>query len=1589
MTNVIRGAGGGGKGGKQRSPIEAPDSLRSISYAQILDLVGEGEIEGFVHPDAPLRDVYLNETPVENADATLNFKNILMDYRLGTPTQDYIKGFEQVQNEIAVGVELRQGTPWTRNITNLNLSAVRVRISVPSLTKADTSNGDVNGYKIDYRIELAVDGGAFGNPLNASFSGKTSTKYERVHELALPPATSNWTIRVTRITPNADSVTTGDITIIESFAEIIEVKLRMPMSALVGITVDAEQFNAIPSRAYHMKGRIIKVPTNYDPVERTYAGIWDGTFQNRYSNNPAWVFYDMALNKRYGLGHKISAANVDKWALYEIAQYCDELVPDGRGGMEPRFTCNIVLQAREDATRVMMNLATIFRGIVYATGTSITAVGDMPQDAVYTYSPANVIDGTFDYTSSARGVRFTTALVSWNDLNDFGRAKNAYYENEEGIARYGIQPTEVIAMGCTSEGQAYRMAKYIVLTSLLETNAVSFSVGLDGTLVAPGKIVKIADPLRAGQRRGGRLSSATSTSATLDAPIVGVVVGDTITLTMPDGTIVERAITSITGNVVGFAATPAVAQAESMWMIESPSLAAQRFRIIGVMESSESPDVFNISAIQHAPEKFAEVELGVKLDPQPISSGVLKVLPSPEDVTLTWRDISEQNATQQIITIEWTPVIGASSYIVRYRVENGSWVELGNVIANSTEFVAPKSGEYIVSVTAMTSAGVQSTPTFSGPHIVAPNAAAPGFLATLESDIADALAEAENAAAIADGKITSFWQASPPSIGPSTGQAQNGDLWFDTDDGNRIYRVVGGVWTDAQDDELALALANASTAQATADGKVQTFFQSTTPTATAIGDLWFNTTTEKLTRWNGTAWSQTLIDLAAISADINAALAVALDAQDTADGKIDSFYQPSPPSVASEGDIWFDTDDGNKIYTRRSGAWVATQDSAIAAALASASTAQATADGRVRTFFQSATPTATAIGDLWFQTDARVLFRWNGSAWTTFSEADVARSSDGMVPNPDFEASGTIIPPPGWIVNGSGVTLSYVTSGQQSGTRSLKIAATAANAGIMSATPIAVKPGQVLELTAFSRLVTAWPRMRLRYETAAGAFLSARDLDNSVSGWRENTLRDTVPANAAKVRIALGLAFAGDADFDAITFRRLDASETAPNLLSNADFTYGTTGWQGGPVRYLDYSEANQLRTGSLGSGVYSFIFQDVELGLVIGGGIDVTAQVEVAPVGWSGAALVQISVEFLNASKVSVGGTIVASRIVGQIPDGQFTRISVSGKTPATAYNFLRVVLTSLGPVSALVAWRRPKLERSPVPTFFDPGVDRTFGNELLVVGSGRRVGDQRNLQPLTIGGIRSRWDGLLIGYSASADEGPATITINVSAATLRAGSAAIPYNASSFVTSQVRGTTVRRQLYYLDPTYSGGAKTLNMSTNANSLADRDDVVWVGEVTTVSPASGGGGGGGDPGAGCVDAIMWVNDYQQARDVQLGELLDCPVYGDQATIEQRHVRQNHSTLQPCHVIRTESGAEVVASDSTPMTLRDGSVAYMPEMMGREALVETDGVLAWENVVLCEPVGLRPVIAFNVGDTCYFAGRDPRKRIATHNILIKP
>lgn len=726
MTAMIKGAKGGSD--KPRTPKESPDSLVSIAYARLIDLISEGEIYGLVNGSA---SIYLDETPASTSGGS-SFSGFSWEQRTGSQDQPYLAGFPQVENEINIGVELQASAPWVRSITNTDLSAVRINFTVPRLAKQNASSGDTTGYRVDYAIDVAIGLGAYQQVLTGAFNGKTTGGYERSVRIDLPEGSGGWRVRVRRLTPNSTSSTIADTVNIKSFTEIIDAKFRYPNSALVGVSFDAETFGgSVPRRGYHARGRIIRVPSNYDPEARTYTGIWDGTFQLAYSNNPAWIYYDLLLHPRYGLGDRIDASQVDKWGLYQIGQYCDQLVSDGQGGMEPRFVCNLYLQKRADAYKALQDIAAVFRGITYWGAGQAIVSADMPADPVYTYTNANVKNGKFSYKGSKRSTRYSAVLVGWNDPSDMYRRKVEYVQDDDAVARFGVQTTEITALGCTSQAQAQRAGRWALLTNLLETETVTFAVGLDGIRARPGQIIRVADNARAGRRIGGRLSAATATVITVDK-VEGVQSGDELTCILPSGVAQTRSIIAVDGHQLTVApAFDAAPVAQSVWAWESTSLAAQRYRIVSIAESG--PLEYAITASKYVEGKHAAVDSGAIISQRPITAIPSSVQTAPTNIRAISDWMIEQTMAVTTMTILWDAAPGATRYDVEWKRGDGAWAYAGRVGGTEIDVVGIYAGTYQIRVRALNSLDVTSPWGYSEAIELAGKAGTPPAVAFLNA----------------------------------------------------------------------------------------------------------------------------------------------------------------------------------------------------------------------------------------------------------------------------------------------------------------------------------------------------------------------------------------------------------------------------------------------------------------------------------------------------------------------------------------------------------------------------------------------------------------------------------------------------------------------------------------------------------------------------------------------------------------------------------------------------------------------------------------------------------------------------------------
>lgn len=694
----------GAKGGedKPKTPTEAPDSLRSVAIAKILIAVGEGEFEGT--PTG--KDIYLDNTPLQDPQGNMNFPNVKWEWRTGAVDQSYIQGIPSVENETTISTELRSGTPWVRAITNTQLSAVRVRFAWPALQSVD-AGGNINGYAIGYKVELATDGGAYQEVLNEAVSGKTTSLYERTRRIDLPKATTGWLMRITRLTANQNNNKISDTMQIAGFTEVIDAKIRYPNTALLYIEFSAEQFRSIPAVTVETKLKKMQVPSNYDPVSRAYSGVWDGTFKQACTDNAVWMTYDITTADRFGLGRRIKPWMVDKWELYRISQYCDQLVPDGKGGQEPRFICNLNLQSKSDAWSLLRDISAIYRGMTYWAQGQVFTLADMPRatDFDFAYTRANVIDGRFTYSSASERTRYTRALVSYdNPLNNYDTDVTAVTDQKL-QRRYGDNPLEISAIGCTRESEAQRRGKWALLTNSKD-RAVTFKVGLDGRIPLPGYVIPIADELLAGRPVGGRISAVSGRVITLDRDTQAQP-GDRLILNLPDGKCEGRTVQLVSGRkvtvTVAYSLTP---EAELVWALDADDLAIPLYRVVSV--ARPEPGVFEISAVQYDPSKFAHIDTGARLEERPISVIPVTVVPPPASVTLTSSYAVNQGIAISTMNISWPAVNGAVAYDVEWRKDSGNWIKVQRTGSTSVDVTGIYSGAYMARVRSVSAFEISS-----------------------------------------------------------------------------------------------------------------------------------------------------------------------------------------------------------------------------------------------------------------------------------------------------------------------------------------------------------------------------------------------------------------------------------------------------------------------------------------------------------------------------------------------------------------------------------------------------------------------------------------------------------------------------------------------------------------------------------------------------------------------------------------------------------------------------------------------------------------------------------------------------------------
>lgn len=717
-SGVLPG-GGGGLG--TYSPTDP--NAREAGYIQ--QLVSEGPIYGLVNG---LKDVKLDGTPILDAAGNPNFTGLAFALTAGTNTQAMIPGFTGVESETSVNVKVPQASPVTRTISTTGISAIRVRIAIPALKVINATSGAESGASVQVKIErqsASYNGGAWETVTlegNGVISGKFGSKYTKAFRIETPAA-GPWSIRVTRLTADHTSGApdyTQDETWWDAYTEVTDVKLRMPYSAVAALRVDAKQFRQIPKLTMKVRLRLIQVPSNYNPTTRVYTGIWDGTFQTAWSDNPAWVWYDLASHTRYGAGTVLDASKIDKWALYTIGQYCDQLVSDGNGGTEPRFRCNLYLQSQEEALKVLGDLASVFRGMVYSAGGMVTAVQDVDAAPSAIFTASNVIDGRFSYQGAARKSRHSAALVSWQDPNNGYQASVEYVEDQDAITRYGYNPTQIAALGATSQAQARRLGVWLLLTESMSTETVTFSAGLEGSTLRPGVVIGIQDQFRAATGRLGGRCAAESTTSTiqLDSTITVPAGTQTLYVRLPDGTVQSRTVTTPAGPASALAVSSPFSVAPnalSQW-----ALGVALYRVVSIKKGDGI--TYDITALEHNPAKYALV------DSTTITPGAVKdatILTPPSGITLADVVRVEKDKLVQSLTASWAGT--AVSYEAEASLDYGPWQPMKvNALAATLEPIVP--GTWRVRVRGTYAAGVSawasSSRTVATPTQTATDAAA-------------------------------------------------------------------------------------------------------------------------------------------------------------------------------------------------------------------------------------------------------------------------------------------------------------------------------------------------------------------------------------------------------------------------------------------------------------------------------------------------------------------------------------------------------------------------------------------------------------------------------------------------------------------------------------------------------------------------------------------------------------------------------------------------------------------------------------------------------------------------------------------------
>ncbi|WP_165431048.1 TipJ family phage tail tip protein [Atlantibacter hermannii] len=709
---TITGAKGGSQ--KQHTPVEQPDSAQSMARCRILLALGEGEFAGGL--DAT--KIYLDGTPLGNADGSMNFEGVSWDFRPGTQTQTPISGFPAVENETSIGVSLTKAAPWTRAISNTQLDAVLVRVGIPALMEQH-ENGDIAGATVSYHIDLAVDGGAYSTVLTRTVTEKLSSLYELTHRINLPKAGAGWQLRVVRDTADSNSQMLQNKTQIQGITEVIDARLRYPHTALLYVSFNAKAFSNIPKISCKPKGRIIRIPSNYDPIARTYGGIWDGTFKWGWTNNPAWIWFDVLTEPRFGLGRRVTPAMLDKWELYRIAQRCDQRVPDGHGGSgtEPRFMFDVYIQAQADAWQVIKDIAAGFNGMTFWGNNMFNVVSDMPADTsrLQILTRASVV-GKPVYSSGSEKNRYSSALINFSDPGNHYQDRTTAVMFPELVKQFKFKQTQITAIGCTRESEAQRRGGWAVYSNSLD-RIITLQTGLDGFACVPGTVFAFADERLSGRVYGGRITDYNpSTKAVIVDRGTSAVAGDTLLIRTQGGTVESRIIQAVNGTqliiATPFGAAPAP---NAVFVIDAGQLRLQYFRVTSLAFNDEE-NTFTITGAEYNASKYDAVDNNARLDIPPISLIPTGLVAQPGNVAVSSYDTVRQGQRVATLVASWGPPLDKNgkpqadviAYRVQWKRDDNEWINVPETGLRNIEVQGIYEGDYLVRVRAINAGGASS-----------------------------------------------------------------------------------------------------------------------------------------------------------------------------------------------------------------------------------------------------------------------------------------------------------------------------------------------------------------------------------------------------------------------------------------------------------------------------------------------------------------------------------------------------------------------------------------------------------------------------------------------------------------------------------------------------------------------------------------------------------------------------------------------------------------------------------------------------------------------------------------------------------------